>query len=101
MIAIAGWMVWEKSSQQGIQIPIILFIIQLVLNALWSVIFFGLRNPGWAFVEICLLWIFIVLTILAFWSINLTAALLLLPYALWVSFAAFLNYTIWRLNKIG
>jgi len=77
-----------------------IFGVQLVLNALWSTIFFGLHSPMWAFVEIVLLWVAIVGTIGVFWRISKPAALLLVPYVLWVSFAGYLNYTIWNLNKI-
>ncbi len=71
---------------------------QLVLNALWSIIFFGLRNPLLALIEIVFLWILIALTIKEFYSINKKTAYLLVPYILWVSFAAILNYFIWMLN---
>jgi len=74
------------------------FILQLVLNAFWSVLFFGMGSPLLAFVEIIFLWLAIILTIIKFSKISAPAALLLLPYILWVSFAAYLNYSIWRLN---
>ena len=77
----------------------ILFGIQLVLNALWSYVFFGRRSTGWALVEIGFLWAAIVATILAFSKVSKTAALLMLPYLLWTSFATLLNYEIWRLNE--
>ncbi len=99
MMAIAGWMVWQRTSQEGLSFPLILFFVQLVLNALWSVIFFGLRNPGLAFIEVLFLWIFIALTMWSFWSIYWPAGVLLLPYLLWVSFASVLNFVIWRLNR--
>jgi len=69
------------------------------LNALWSGIFFALRSPGWALLEIILLWAFIVLTMFSFWTVYWIAGILFLPYFLWVSFASFLNFTIWRLNR--
>ena len=75
-----------------------LFFIQLVLNTLWSIIFFGLHSPGGALVEIVFLWLAILAAIIAFYKISIPAAWLLLPYILWVSFAMYLNYSIWMLN---
>ncbi|MBI4193395.1 MAG: tryptophan-rich sensory protein [Candidatus Colwellbacteria bacterium] len=77
------------------------FYVQLSLNAVWSIIFFGLRSPGGAFVEIIFLWLAILATIVAFYKISKLAAWLLVPYILWVSFAAYLNYSIMRLNPIS
>jgi tryptophan-rich sensory protein len=77
----------------------LLFAVQLMLNALWTYIFFGRRSPGWALVEIMLLWVAIASTALSFSRVSRTAALLLLPYLLWTSFATVLNYEIWRLNE--
>ena len=76
-----------------------LFAVQLMLNTLWTYIFFGRRSPGWALVEISLLWVAIASTTLSFFRVSRTAALLLLPYLLWTSFAAVLNYSVWRLNE--
>ena len=78
---------------------LVVFGIQLVLNALWSFAFFYLQNPKAGLIEIIILWIVILVTILLFYQIRKGAALLLLPYFLWVTFAAFLNYSIWMLNK--
>lgn len=99
MMAVAGWMVWERSAQHSFSLPMILFVVQLTLNTLWSAIFFGLRNPALAFGEVILLWISIFLTMVSFWQIYWIAGLLFLPYFLWVSFAMILNFTIWQLNK--
>ena len=99
MMAVAGWLVWERSLSKNINVPMALFFIQLGLNVLWSVVFFGLCSPGWAFVEVIILWVFIILTMISFWAIHWLAGVLFLPYFLWVSFAAFLNYTIWKLNR--
>jgi benzodiazapine receptor len=77
----------------------VLFGIQLVLNVLWSYVFFGRRSAGWALVEILFLWVAIVATTWAFSKISRTAGLLLLPYLLWTSFAVVLNHSIWRLNR--
>jgi translocator protein len=77
----------------------VLFGTQLALNALWSYVFFGRRAPGWALVEMSFLWVAIAATVLAFSKISRSAALVLLPYLLWTSFAAALNYSIWRMNR--
>ena len=78
-----------------------LFALQLLLNALWSVIFFGLKSPRAAFIEIAALWVALLLTIRAMYHVSRAGALLLLPYLLWVGFAAMLNLAIWRLNRGG
>jgi len=95
-MAIAAWLVWQRSGL--LQRPMKLFILQLALNAAWSPIFFGLRAPGPAFAEIVALWLAILATLLEFWGILPPAAWLLAPYFVWVSFAAVLNFSIWRLN---
>jgi tryptophan-rich sensory protein len=74
------------------------FGVQLALNCAWSWLFFGLHSPGITFVDILLLWIAIAATTVVFWRRSLVAALLLGPYLAWVSFAAVLNFAIWRLN---
>jgi translocator protein len=74
------------------------FLLQLILNALWTGIFFGMRNPGAAFIEIVALWMAIAATIFQFAQIRSAAAWMLIPYLAWVTFAATLNFTIWRLN---
>jgi len=77
---------------------IIFFVVQLVLNSLWSILFFGLKSPKLAFVEIIFLWLAILITILKFFKISKLAGWLFVPYLLWVSFASFLNLTIVKLN---
>jgi tryptophan-rich sensory protein len=76
-----------------------LFLGQWLLNALWTPLFFGLHRPLLAFVEIIALWVVLLATILAFRRVRLAAAVLLLPYLAWVSFAAVLNFKIWWLNR--
>jgi tryptophan-rich sensory protein len=99
MMGIALFLVWRKGlAAPGVKAALILFLVQLALNSLWSVLFFGLHQPFWAFVEIVVLWVFILLALIAFWRISLPAGLLLLPYLLWVAFASALNFAIWRLN---
>jgi tryptophan-rich sensory protein len=99
LMGVSLYLVWRKGwHRKGVRTGLLLFGIQLVLNAAWSIIFFGLQNPLLAFVEIIVLWLAIVLTIHQFWRIKKPAAYLLIPYILWVSFAAALNFFIWRLN---
>lgn len=96
LMGISLYLVW--SSNKKTKTALRFFTGQMVLNVLWSVLFFGLGNFWLAFVEIIILWIFILLTLIEFRKINKTAGLLLLPYILWVSFASFLNFTIASLN---
>jgi translocator protein len=98
-MAASGWLVWRMTGFTGAGGPLAVFFIQLVLNTAWTPIFFGLRRVGLAFVEIIALWLAIVATIILFRSVNELAAWLLVPYLAWVSFAAALNYSIWRLNR--
>lgn len=79
-------------------IPIVFFSIQLLLNFIWSPIFFGMQNIRLAMIVIALMWLFILLTIIAFKQHNKTSAMLLIPYFLWVSFACYLNFSFLRLN---
>ncbi len=100
LMGIALFLAWHK----GQKIPharkaLIFFGAQLVLNVLWSVVFFGFRSPLGGLIVICLLWIAIFMTIRNFYKISLTAARLLVPYILWVSFAAILNFSIFMLNR--
>lgn len=96
-MVIAAWAVWT-SKNTGIKMAMRVFFLQLFLNFLWSVLFFGLRNPGLAFAEIVVLWLMILATVLSFLKIRPIAGWTLVPYLLWVSFAAVLNFAIWRLN---
>lgn len=98
LMGIAAYIVWKKSSGKNRRIALGVYGFQLVLNTLWSIIFFGLQSPQWAFVEIIVLWLSIALTIALFARISKIAAWLLVPYILWVSFASYLNYSIWMLN---
>jgi tryptophan-rich sensory protein len=97
-MAVAAWLVWRKSGLQGAAMPMAFFAIQLFFNAAWSWLFFGLHNCGAAFIDILLLWTAIAATTVAFWRRSLLAGLLFVPYLGWVSFAAVLNFAIWRLN---
>lgn len=98
MMGVAAWLVWQRGGWQKQRWPLTLYLLQWALNALWTPIFFGLQRPGLAFAGILLLLAAIIATMAEFWRVRLAAALLLIPYALWVTFATVLNFTIWRLN---
>lgn len=98
MMAIAVWLVWKTSGLAKAKLAIGWFGFHLLLNILWSHLFFQFQQPGWAAVEIVFLWIAIAVCIDMFWRHSITAAALLLPYLCWVTFATFLNFTIWSLN---
>jgi tryptophan-rich sensory protein len=97
LMGISLFLLWQK--RKDAKQAIILFLIQLSLNLLWSFMFFGWHWIGLAFVEILFLWLFILLTMIKAYPVSKTASFLLLPYILWVSFASFLNLNIWLLNK--
>ena len=99
MMGISFFLVWKSGAASSLKKTAIFFwIAQLVANFFWSIIFFGQQEIGLAFGEILLLWVLILLTIFSFAKISKPAAWLLVPYISWVSFAAMLNYTIWKLN---
>ena len=100
MIAISGWLVWQKrkENKKAVDSALTVYAAQIFLNAAWSYIFFGSKNFKMAFFEILLLLLMIIWTIIIFYRISKNAAYTLVPYALWVSFAAMLNFAIWRLN---
>ncbi len=97
LMGVAASLVWFRSSTAAGP-ALALFVGQLMLNAAWSWLFFGLRRPDWAFAELAVLWIAIAATALAFHRHSPVAAWLLAPYLAWVSYAGTLNYAIWRLN---
>lgn len=97
LIGLSGWLVWLEAGIAAL--PLSVYAIQLLLNAAWTPIFFGLHRPGLAVVEIMVLWAAILATILMFHPVNAAAALLLVPYLAWVSLAAALNLSIWRRNR--
>ena len=98
MMGIAAWRVWRAVDRETAQGPLTLFALQLALNLGWSVAFFGLERTGSAVAVILVLELAVVSTALAFRPIDRLAALLMVPYALWVGFATVLNIAIWRLN---
>jgi tryptophan-rich sensory protein len=97
-IAVSGWLVWREAGFAGAVLPLTMYALQLVLNAAWTPLFFGLHRPDLGFLDIVLVWLSIIATIAVFYPIHAGAALLLLPYLAWVTFAAALNFAIWRLN---
>jgi tryptophan-rich sensory protein len=98
LMGLAAWLVWRVGGFRAARPALTLFLVQLALNALWTWIFFAWQRGGPAFAEILLLWALIVATLISFWRIRPLAGALLVPYLLWVSFAAALTYSVWRLN---
>ena len=98
LMAVAAWLVWREGLTRRTALALGLFAAQLTLNFAWSLIFFGQHRAGAALLEIAVLWLVILATIIAFWRVRPAAAALLVPYLGWVSFAAYLNAGIWRLN---
>lgn len=96
LMGVAAFLVWRHGAKGNTALTI--FAVQLVLNVLWSALFFGLQSPGAGLIGIALLWTALVATIIAFAKVSKLAAWLLVPYIAWVSFAAFLNYQFWILN---
>ena len=98
LMAVSAWLVWREYGRGALP-AFLIFFAQLALNIAWSGIFFGSRMPGVAFVEIVILWLAILFTIFVFYFLVPLAALLLVPYVLWVTYASYLNWGIWRLNR--
>jgi tryptophan-rich sensory protein len=99
LMGVSLYLVWEKGIlKKNVRKAVFIFFIQLILNVFWSILFFGLQSPFYAFIEIIILWIAIFFTIMKFYRISKPAAYLLIPYILWVSFAAVLNFSIYVLN---
>ena len=108
VMGIASWLVWRAgrngrdqglSTNEEAQSALKLYGVHLIFNALWSVIFFGMRKLGWAIAEIAVLWSLVVATAARFYQIKPIAGLMFIPYILWASFAAILNITVWRMNR--
>ena len=95
LIAVAGWTVWREGRSR---VAVLLFFLQLALNAAWPWLFFGFRRPDWAFFDIVALLAAILATMAAFQHVRRRASLLLVPYLVWVTFAATLNLAIWQMN---
>ncbi len=100
MMGVAAYLVWLRGvDADGVRVGLTVFVIQLALNGLWSILFFGMQQPGWALLEIIVLWAAIGATIWLFWRVVPAAGVLLLPYWAWVSFATVLNASLWWLNR--
>ena len=100
LMGVAAWLVWRDHGFRGAGAALKLYLAQLLANALWSWLFFAWRQGAFAFAEVIVLWLLIAATIFSFWRLHRLAALLLVPYLAWVSFAAALNFVLWRLNPV-
>lgn len=99
LMGVSAYLVWEKGiKKKNVKNSLAVFGVQLALNILWSIFFFGLHSPLYGLITIALLWVAIAVTLLKFYKISKTAGLLLVPYILWVSFAMVLNFYLWMLN---
>ena len=98
LMGIAAFLVWQKRRKVEVKSALYFYFAQLLLNASWSVAFFGLQNPFLGFLVIIALWLLILVTMVKFWKIERFAGLLFFPYILWVTFATMLNFAIWQLN---
>jgi translocator protein len=98
MMGFAFFLIWTRAGDRRVVFACWFYIVHLLVNGLWPFLFFGLHSPFWAFVDIVLLWFMIIGVFLLFFSIDRKAACLLIPYWLWVTFAASRNYLIWRMN---
>ena len=101
LMAVSAWLVWEKADEKPIKTPLVLFYVQLLLNVMWSGLFFGMGRPDLALAEILVLWTLIAVVTVLFFRVRRTAGLLFVPYLAWVSFALMLNGSIWWLNRGG
>jgi benzodiazapine receptor len=99
LMGISLFLIWQRiSGNRAAKQALLVFGAQLVLNIIWSVLFFGLHNPLCAFIEIIVLWIAILATLVSTYRTSRIGGILLIPYILWVSFAAYLNLSLWQLN---
>jgi benzodiazapine receptor len=99
MMGIALYLMLRRwTEKQGVTVALMAFTAQLVFNIGWSILFFGLKSPLAGFIWIIALWLAILITLIAFWRVTKAGAVLLMPYIIWVSFAAVLNFFLWRLN---
>jgi translocator protein len=98
LMGVAAWLIWRMYGFSTGRMPLTLFLMQLGLNALWSWLFFAWHLGAWALADVVALWLLILATTIAFWRLRPLAGALLIPYLLWVSFAAALNFVVWRLN---
>jgi benzodiazapine receptor len=100
LMGISAFLVWNRGIRsEGVNIALGIFVVQLLFNTLWSIAFFGFHSPFMGLVVIGILWVAILLTIIKFWKVTVIGGILLIPYILWVSFAAVLNFSIFLLNR--
>jgi tryptophan-rich sensory protein len=97
-MAVAAWLVWSRTGWEGFAGPLALYVLQLALNGMWTWLFFGRHRPDAALVDMGLLWITVAATGAAFWKVMPAAGILFIPYLAWISFAALLNFSIWKSN---
>ncbi|GAA4821260.1 tryptophan-rich sensory protein [Marinicella pacifica] len=100
LMGVAAWLVWREGGCRKNKTSLSLFLVQLVVNALWSWLFFAWHLGAYALIDLIVLWLLIIATLVAFWRVKALAGVLLVPYLLWVSFAGILNYTVWQLNPL-
>ena len=98
LMAVAAWMVWQARNFVGARVALVLFLVQLALNALWTWFFFAWQQGGLAFVDVILVWVVVAMTLNMFWRVRPLAGALLVPYLAWVSFATALTYAVWKAN---
>lgn len=99
LMGISAFLIWQKRKSVAARTGLLVYGANLVANSLWSIVFFGMHRPDLALLVIFVLWSTIVVMIVRFWKINKIASLLLVPYLCWVTFATFLNYSIYSLNS--
>lgn len=98
LMGVASWLVWRKGGFSDARLALTLYGVQLVLNGLWTWLFFVMRSGSLAFIEIIILWILILATLIAFWRKNKLAGLMLVPYLIWVAYASALTFSLWQRN---
>jgi tryptophan-rich sensory protein len=98
LMGIAAWLVWRSAGFRAHRSALVLFLLQLAFNALWSWLFFAWHRGGFAFADLVLLDILVIATLVYFWRVRVLAGVLLIPYLIWILFASALNYSIWQLN---
>lgn len=99
LMATAAWLVWRRRHEVPVRVPLTFFGVQLALNLAWSGLFFAMRRPDLALLDIAALWLVLAATTATFWRVRTLAGALLVPYLLWVTFASTLNAAIWQLNR--
>ena len=98
LMAVAAWMVWRQGEHPGARSALVSYVVQLILNGLWSWIFFGRQRIGLALLDLLVLWIAVLATLILFWRVRGSCGLLLLPYLVWITLAGVLNLAVWHLN---